>query len=159
MATTAPSGMTARPAPTRARSQGSPAWLRWANVVAPRAAKAAWQSEMLPAMYTSTPSDRKAGTIARAAVYDVSRTSTIQGTSASRTTAVPARARRGRFGSISFGFTLNVRVCVASRRAGTTSRATNRIRNGTLGPRPCSTRVVPYFVVRADATPTTRPPA
>ena len=33
------------------------------------------------------------------------------------------------------------------------SKARNRMTNGTLGARPCSTRVVPYFVARAPATP------
>ena len=53
-------GTVASAGQTRATSHGRPApWVRWLNVVAPTAAKAAWHSETWPDVDTSRPSDRK----------------------------------------------------------------------------------------------------
>ncbi len=69
MATIAPTGTAASPAPRTARGHGTPSpWARWLKAAAPMAAKAAWQSETWPDDRTSSRSERNTSTKIRALV-------------------------------------------------------------------------------------------
>src|SRR5438309_5343441 len=106
MASMAPSGTVARPASNKAANHGT--WapvVRWANELAPRAAKAAWHSEIWPDVHTSSANETKMRTKVAALVYTGSLVPASFGTASKKAppTTPAVHASRGGIGLLEAG--------------------------------------------------------